>query len=225
MGLNWPTIDDTRAMVIWFEATGDVFITAQNVQGGPITQQDFYADAFKGVSSLDKDFAGSCQSVAVAKIEQQKPPSQITTPTPGLPLPVPKQQATGTGLFGRKKEGGFGFIEKILGTSPQQEIGSPAQAPDQGAKMRYAINLAPAGDAEPNIEITQVNGKNIATVIGRFYLWQKQDERGGLLEIQADAAVVYYSTRSEKPDEGASALETLTGTGAIESIYVTSYVG
>jgi hypothetical protein len=53
------------------------------------------------------------------------------------------------------------------------------------------VNLAPAGEAAPNIEWDEEKG--IGTVIGRFYLWQKQDEKGGLLELQADNAVIFLS--------------------------------
>jgi hypothetical protein len=65
-------------------------------------------------------------------------------------------------------------------------------------QFRYPINLAPAGEVEPKFESAEVNGVDVTTVIGRFYLWQKQDEKGGLLELQADSAVIFHSTRATR---------------------------
>jgi hypothetical protein len=215
-GLNWQTIEDGRAMVILFSAAGDVFITAQNVRTAPITRNVFYSSAFKAVSSLDKNFAASCESVAPAKIEQEKLPPQILPPAavPAVPS-APEQKTPARNVF-RPAAGAFGFIEKIFGTpSPPTVKQTPRRT-----NVRYPVNLAPAGVAEPNVEFAKADGKNIATIIGRFYLWQKSDEQGNLLEMQADDAVVFYSSRGESPRDNASALENLTGAGAIEAIYV-----
>jgi len=57
--------------------------------------------------------------------------------------------------------------------------------------FRYPVNIAPAGETAPDIQWDQQ--AQIATIVGRFYLWQKLDEKGGLLELQADNAVVFYS--------------------------------
>lgn len=58
-------------------------------------------------------------------------------------------------------------------------------------RFRYPINIAPIEEIAPNVEMDEEKG--VATVQGRFYLWQKQDEKGGLLELQADNAVIFSS--------------------------------
>lgn len=59
--------------------------------------------------------------------------------------------------------------------------------------LRYLVNMAPAGKIAPKVESAKISdGNNVTTIIGRFYLWQKQDEQGGLLEFQADNAVIWH---------------------------------
>ncbi|HDZ69146.1 MAG TPA: LPS-assembly protein LptD, partial [Phycisphaerales bacterium] len=65
--------------------------------------------------------------------------------------------------------------------------------------LAYPVNIAPAGEVKPKVEIsTAADGTDIATVIGRFYLWQKQDEKGGLLELQADDAVMFLADSGQR---------------------------
>ncbi len=87
-------------------------------------------------------------------------------------------------------------------------------------QFRYPINLAPAGEVEPKIESAEVNGVDVATVIGRFYLWQKQDEKGGLLELQADSAVIFYSTRATQSATERARAEDILAKGAVSGIYL-----
>ncbi|MHC4558921.1 MAG: LPS assembly protein LptD [Planctomycetota bacterium] len=66
------------------------------------------------------------------------------------------------------------------------ELAEPAE---KEPSFRYPINLSPAGEAAPKMELD--DEAKIWTVIGRFYIWQKEDEKGGLLELQADNAVIF----------------------------------
>ena len=61
-------------------------------------------------------------------------------------------------------------------------------------RFRYPVNISPAGEAALRIESTQTSeGEDVMTLIGRIYLWQTQDKEGGLLEFQADNAVIWYA--------------------------------
>ena len=79
-------------------------------------------------------------------------------------------------------------IEKITLEDPTEEASQPQE---KKPGFKYLPVLSHAGEtalqAEWDLE------KNIGTVIGRFYLYQKQDEKGGLLELQADNAVIFLS--------------------------------
>jgi len=92
-------------------------------------------------------------------------------------------------------------------------------------QFRYPINLAPAGEVRPKLRGTEdPNERGIATVIGRFYLWQKQDEKGGLLELQADNGVIFYSSEASKPDEEQARPEDILARGAVKGIYLSGDV-
>jgi hypothetical protein len=78
--------------------------------------------------------------------------------------------------------------------------------------FEYPFFLSPAGEIPPQVEFTE----NIGTVIGRFYIYQKQDEKGGLLELQADNAVIFLSAEESQTEEGKKSAENmLTGMQAI----------
>lgn len=91
-----------------------------------------------------------------------------------------------------------GFWPTSAEAEPQEiefpeEIVEPAdtgvETEEKEPKFRYPVHFSPVGGAAPQIEWDG----NIGTVIGRVYLWQKQDEKGALLELQADNAVIFRS--------------------------------
>ncbi len=93
------------------------------------------------------------------------------------------------------------------------------EPPPPEPKFDYPINIAGLGESAPRIEKTAgEEGLNVATVVGRFYLWQKRDEKGGLLEFMADGAVIYYrgdEFRFGKENQAESA----SAGGSVESVY------
>jgi hypothetical protein len=92
-------------------------------------------------------------------------------------------------------------------------------------EFTYPINLSPAGEKPPRLESAKTpDGTEAATVIGRFYLWQKQDEQGGLLELQADYAVVFFSRDQADPNKEPPKAEELLATGAAKGIYLSGDV-
>jgi hypothetical protein len=81
--------------------------------------------------------------------------------------------------------GAFTAVQAGGGVSDEKESG-----------LMYPVNIRPAGEAALSMEAGKTaDAEDVMTVIGRFYLWQKQ-EKGGLLELQADNAVVWYSEGS-----------------------------
>jgi len=101
-------------------------------------------------------------------------------------------------------------IEKITLEDPAPE----AAQPQEKTGFKYRLNLSPAGEAL--FKSRWDDKEKIGTVIGRFYLWQKQDEKGGLLELQADNAVIFLSTEQQPEGDGKSgAKDMLTDVQAI----------
>ncbi|MHC4573604.1 MAG: LPS-assembly protein LptD [Planctomycetota bacterium] len=74
-----------------------------------------------------------------------------------------------------------------------------------------------------------MDGTYVVTVIGRLYVWQKQ-EAGDLLELQADSAVVWYSEEAMKAYEGlrgagkGEGVSDLLASGAVPAIYLSGDV-
>ena len=96
----------------------------------------------------------------------------------------------------------------------------PAKPPVKQPKFKYPVNIASLWEPAPRIEktSTQEEGLSVATVIGRFYLWQKRDEKGGLLEFMADTAVVYFKGDEFKFGED-NRDDSSLGSGSAQSAY------
>ena len=90
------------------------------------------------------------------------------------------------------------------------------EEPEQDKKpgFEYPLVWSPAGES-----ILKVEGddkEKIVTLIGRFYIHQKQDEKGGLLELQADNAVIFFPEDQQSKGDRKSGIEdTLSGAQAI----------
>jgi hypothetical protein len=88
-------------------------------------------------------------------------------------------------------------------------------------RFRYPVNISPAGAESIDIEYDQLaDGSSIATVRGRFYVWQKVNEGGMLLELMADEGVIFYS--GNRSEEGAVVSD--AGGGDLRSIYLSGNV-
>ncbi len=93
-----------------------------------------------------------------------------------------------------------------------------AEPREKEAGFRYPFNLSPVGEVVPKIEWDEE--AKIATVIGRFYLWQKQDEKGGLLELQADNAVIFSVGEQLAADRDRGGASDILARGAASAIYM-----
>ncbi|HSV26872.1 MAG TPA: hypothetical protein VLH60_03170, partial [Sedimentisphaerales bacterium] len=64
------------------------------------------------------------------------------------------------------------LIESLIGMTPQDD-----QITEQ--EFRYPVNITGIGGSAPQIEYAiDPEGRRIATIIGRFYIWQRLDDRG-----------------------------------------------
>jgi hypothetical protein len=115
----------------------------------------------------------------------------------------------------------FGWSDKAeaesQGTDLQVETITLEESEQQEKpSFKYPPVLSPAGDVAPQIEWDLK--QNIGTVIGRFYLYQKQDEKGGLLELQADNAVIFLSEKESPLDDRKNSDEDMLT--AMQAIYM-----
>jgi hypothetical protein len=87
--------------------------------------------------------------------------------------------------------------------------------------FRYPINISPLGNEPVKVEYTTEPGiGRVGTVTVRFYLWQKQDEEGGLLEFQADIAVLFLDGEQDQSDPNRAGSEIVLSGGKIKAIYL-----
>jgi len=111
-------------------------------------------------------------------------------------------------------------VAEIVGPEEPAEVG--VETEDKEPHFRYPIHYSGVGEIAPKVEWD--GDAKIGTIIGRFYLWQKQDEKGGLLELQADNAVVFGSRQEPGSSERRTGDEGIFGGGAIEAIYLSGDV-
>ena len=64
VGLNWGTIENAKTMVISFEATGEVFVTANKIEHTDVRRGEFYNYAFTATARTYKNFANECAAVS-----------------------------------------------------------------------------------------------------------------------------------------------------------------
>jgi hypothetical protein len=219
-GLNWETIEKGKIMVIRFEVTGEVFVTANKIDQTDVQNGEFYNQAFTATAKVYKNFIDECGIVSLTQ--------KAATPAPvEKPAPPAAKSPTAAAGEGEQGFGAFGFIDRLFG--PAKKPKPAVDKTTQKIKIRYPVNLAPAGEREPNIEFGgsaalaadgKSKGEEFATVIGRFYLWQKQDEQGRLLEMQADDAVVFYAGEKNAAGEESGGVKDVGAKGAIKAIYV-----
>jgi hypothetical protein len=82
----------------------------------------------------------------------------------------------------------------------------------------YPIHLSSVGEVEFDLKA------KIGTVIGGFYIWQKQDESGLLLELQADNGVIFYAERADNESNERGNLEDISTGGRVQAVYLSGNV-
>ncbi|MEJ5259130.1 MAG: hypothetical protein WHS88_02965 [Anaerohalosphaeraceae bacterium] len=112
-------------------------------------------------------------------------------------------------------------VRKSAAAAQTRLAQSSSTAPkEKKPAVSYPIHINALWEPAPEIEIrTLPDGRKAATISGRFYLWQKRDEEGTLLEFLADSAVVYYggdSLTQTRPGPGGNEI----ASGTIEGVYL-----
>lgn len=246
VGLHESVAERGRSMVVGFESRGEVFVTVEEVEAGEVRGLALYGRGFGAVEQFEAGFGEEYGALApfVNAVE-------AAVERPGAEVKGKEVEAIRAGVVKEEEEKGLleqtfggsreaageekpseegvarekeekGFLERIFGPRRKAKREERPMVPE--VKVRYPVNVAPAGAVALKIESAPaVEGLSVATVRGRFYLWQKQDETGGLLEVQADGAVLYYSGEDLKVGQsrraGSGAAEALAQ-GAVKSAYV-----
>jgi lipopolysaccharide assembly outer membrane protein LptD (OstA) len=108
--------------------------------------------------------------------------------------------------------------EKQPAGAGEEPLAEPVVPPAVAqVQFEYPVYLSAVGGGRPQIENSSSQDGEVTTVTGRFYLWQKQDEMGSLLEFQADNAVIFHGSErfspSDSPGQGVMA------SGDVDAVY------
>ncbi|MHC4394080.1 MAG: hypothetical protein ACYS1A_00360 [Planctomycetota bacterium] len=199
--LGQTMVENGQSMVVRFDVTGEIFVTADKREVRDPQGLELYKKAF---AALQPGWVGAELAVwpeaKVPEIVEKKKEPELKKKTE----------------LKAKKEQPKAPVKKAVVTKPKRPV----------VEFRYPVRFAPASEEPLKIESAPAKDEDIATVIGRLYVWQKQDERGGLLELQADNAVVFYSRdKSKSGRERAEETEDiLSGDTSWKAIYLTGDV-
>lgn len=191
-------VENASVLTVRFFVTGRVFVTAEKQSRLPwsdFEKQPLYTSAIQAFAQIEPG-PKIARSAYVPSVEERF----------GKPDKEPAEEKAP--LFG------------IFGPKPAPAV-PPAKTDDKKEpEYFYPIHINALWEPAPEIEKrTLPDGTNVATISGRFYLWQKRDEAGSLLEFMADSAVVYYSG-ADFTGSGPEAAGNELASGQIQSVYL-----
>jgi hypothetical protein len=184
--LSETVVEHGQVMVVRFGVSGEVFVTADKRKTADPTGMELYKKALAAVIPVESKFIVRPEALVPElpgekRIEKPVVEERVEKPVEEV-VPAKVEEPMETG-----------FIEEVV--AREEEAAKLAAKPEEKKpRFMYPVNMAPAGDVAPKIESSRTaDGTDIETVIGRPYVWQKQDEGGDLLELQADNTVIFRS--------------------------------
>jgi LPS transport system D len=157
---------------------------------------------------------------------------QVFAKTDKTEVADPRASELYTEAFAALQTAGMGLTSAETKPQPRQPQAKPTSSekpaqetakPQKGqVAFRYPITLSPVETA--GIKTEWDDKQKIGTVIGRFYLSQKQGEEGGLLELQADDAVLFGSPQEPAAKKNKSSVEDVLARGAVQAVYLSGDV-
>ena len=197
------------AIVLQFRVSGEVFITADRREMVDPRGSELYSRAFAAMWAAGMEPTSSETKPTPFEATEKEDELQPSEPPVDRTEPSPTEART---------EPNEPVVPKppVVETEPEEPNEVTTEAEEKEPEFRYLINLSPIGETPPNIKWED----QIGTVIGRFYLSQKQDEKGGLLEMQADNAVLFASGQQPPGKKGKGGVEGFLIRDDVRSIYL-----
>lgn len=187
-----------RALILRFLTTGQVFATAEKISQGDVLNSSEYqkAAAVFGDISSDIEVMIVQPEAAIPKLEKTVSPKRV-----------------------KVAEIKAGRIEEVKPEKVELVKTIPA---DEGPKFRYPVKISSVSAKPVKIDSEKVktdDGLSVATIRGRFYLWQQLDDGVGMLELLADNAVIFYATDQVKFSAGIGE-DGLDASGPVKAVYL-----
>jgi hypothetical protein len=185
-------IESSDTLVVDMIVSGHVFLNVNSSQTAEPSDYDFYSRA-----------------VAVVK----RPLKKLFFNSDAIPASMKKSADVD-----RPAGGSGGVISKLLGQNEPTVAAESDVA--QPADYRAPVNVSAMWEPAPVIEKTTLpDGRNVITVIGRFYIWQRRDV-DYMLEFQADRAVLFLGSGQVAAGSEQTGRADMLATGDIESVYI-----
>ena len=199
-GVDNTVLNRGQALVARFMVTGEVFAEAE-------TQTDASEAEIRKIELCERALtaAAPIRSEPYIRKEAQVPPFE--------PVMVAKAAKS-------KPWSPLGLFEPLTGTESAPGEVPPVEPAPQEPPVEYPVSIAGLWEPAPKIQNADMGeGQFAATVMGRFYLWQKRDDRGGLIEFQADNAVIFHA-EPKFGEESKSRSDGVLASGHVTAVYV-----
>jgi len=218
-GLKQAVIENGQSMVVRFDVSGEVFVTADKREIADPRGLELYKKALDAVELAEQKFAVRPEARVPEWLPKviwlEKAPEEPVIAKPPSEEPVKPPEVVAKPEAVVKPEAA---VKPEAVVKPEVAVKPKEKKP----RFMYPVNIAPAGEAAPQFESAPSTDEvEIETVIGRLYVWQKQDESGGLLEFQADNAVIFRSRQAGGVGEGQPEAE---AKGNIIAVYMSGDV-
>lgn len=231
--LSQTVVEDSRSMVVRFDVSGEVFVTADKRENSDPRGLELYKKAEAAIVQGGPKFVVQAEAkvpeLPKEEIQGEGPPKEVVAvpPEPKKEIVAASPNSEKERLPAPEKPQQPGLLEMMFGggeVKPVKPAEAVAETEVKGPRFVYPVSIAPAGKIEPKMERTKgPDETDIMTVTGRFYVWQKRDEAGGLLELEADNAVIFYSGAALSGKEKTKEEEVLTE-GGVQAIYMSGDV-
>jgi len=208
-------VEHGQTLLTRFLVSGQVFTTAQehhNVSEGDLEEMALYQRAKTSLKPVRLE-PRILKEAMVPELEQGPLPRQ------DLQVPQekkePKKSWFDTDLFKKKPAT---EPEHPVDEVPQDE-GIVTEQSEKEPQFEYPVNFSRVAENVLVEDAKMEDAQHVTTVTGRVYFWQKRDEKGTLLELQADNAVVFHSQEKAGFEEDSHA-ENVLSSGSVEAIYL-----
>jgi hypothetical protein len=203
VGINQTIVENGYSMIVRFDVDGEVFVTADEREQFDPRQLELYQEAINAMAEVKPKATIQPEAVVPQSSQEKKVSKKKITPSKAPD-----------------------FIEAVV---EQEEELSKAKKDTQPKpkklSFKYPVNLSPAGESQLEFETAKTADKTeVDTIIGQLYVWQKQDEKGGLLELRADNTVIFRSGESDLFKQEGSKSEDILTKGNVRAIYMSGNV-
>jgi hypothetical protein len=218
-------VDQGQVMITRFLVSGEIYATAQTREEGifgELKTLDIYRKALLSVIPVDSEPSITSEAVVPQYGGDVTFPRSKDISAGVANIFDPGTARTTNAATETVEEAGAEVNEFEPGRAIDFEPGKASKK--KQPTLQYPVSIAALGDSSPKIEKTEMgDGEFVATIIGRFYLWQKQNDQGDIIEFQADNAVIFYSSGQLETGKQTSSQDTLAS-GMINSVYLTGNI-